>query len=226
MILRLLFLMAWFLAGFSFQAVAAEDDRLVYQAEASLPLVPLEENPADLSPPLAQPLPSATVPTSRNQKNPEETEMALKRAIAMSPGNAIAYKNLGVFYAQTHRIEESLEVLGIAYELDPNEDEVIDALASSYFLAHQNDELVELYEKALKDKPDDLMRMIHLGEAYVHQGKKKKAAEIFEKVLQRQPNFEPVRFQLIQLYTEKGDMKKVNQHASQLNQKSSPPEQS
>jgi DNA-binding winged helix-turn-helix (wHTH) protein/tetratricopeptide (TPR) repeat protein len=114
-------------------------------------------------------------------KNIWAAETSFKRAIAVNPSCAMAYSRYTWFLAAMGRLDESLENMRHAQELDPLSPDANTGLANILYFAGDYDEAVRYCERALELEPDFLDALLWLGLSYQQKGAHDKAIAQFQK---------------------------------------------
>ncbi len=111
-------------------------------------------------------------------------EATLREILKVSPSNPIAMNNLGYFLVERDlRLEEALELIKRAVDIDPTNPSYLDSLGWAYFKLGKYDEAEKyLKEAALRD-PASSTILEHLGDVHMKQGKTELAKVNFTKAL-------------------------------------------
>jgi tetratricopeptide (TPR) repeat protein len=107
-------------------------------------------------------------------------ERAFKRAIEIDPKWAAPHYNLALVYRSQQK-QESLAELEAAAALDPNNVNVVAALAEEYFTRQQFKQSADTYRKAVSLKPSDDSLHTKLGHALYSQGLQDEANREYQK---------------------------------------------
>jgi TolB-like protein/DNA-binding winged helix-turn-helix (wHTH) protein/Flp pilus assembly protein TadD len=94
----------------------------------------------------------------------------LRRAIELSPGNAMAHVWRGEVLAVSSRHAEALAELDRALELDPTSPMVSDQRGWVFYMAHRYDDAVEQIRKSIELDPRFAHSHAWLGKAYLQKG--------------------------------------------------------
>ena len=128
---------------------------------------------------------------------------------------ANAYNYIGYMLAERGiRLDEALEAIQKALELDPENGAYIDSLGWVYFQKGMLDDAIRELERAVQLLDSDPIIHEHLGDAYTKKGDIEKAIEHYEKSLEREFK-EDVQKKLDEL---KLRMKSVKNHISPQSQ--------
>ena len=122
------------------------------------------------------------------QKKYEEAEKTFKKVLVVDPLNASASNYLGYMLADRGiRLEESVKYIQKALELEPDNAAYLDSLGWAYFKMGRYDLAENPLEKAASKIQDDPTIHEHLGDLYLHQGKKARAEEEWQRALKEWP---------------------------------------
>ena len=111
-----------------------------------------------------------------------------KRAIALDPGYAAAYNNLGYAYAWQGQFDLAIETLKKYVELLPKESNPHDSLAEVYQIAGRFDESIAEFKKSLAINSSFHYSHAGLGHSYSFKGDFKKAMESYKKAAELAPS--------------------------------------
>ena len=106
-------------------------------------------------------------------------EKEITRALELDPGSAYANTVYSHYLLGIGRVDESLDFIIRARDLDsaPDRGEV----AFAYYMARQYDKAIELYRNTLEKNPDNAHAQLLLGEAYVAKGMTAEGVAAMEK---------------------------------------------
>ena len=110
-------------------------------------------------------------------------ERGFKRAIKLNPGYATAHLWYAVTLAAMERLDEGIQEIKRAEELDPLSLPINTNLGWLYYLARQYDKAVEQYLKTLELDPNYALARRRLGQAYEQMQEYDKALAEFETAL-------------------------------------------
>lgn len=111
-------------------------------------------------------------------------ETTLREILKVSPGNPIAMNNLGYFLLERDlRLEEALELIKKAVDIDPTNPSYLDSLGWAFFKLGKYDEAEKNLKEAARTDPMSSTILEHLGDLYLKQGKAELAKVNFEKSL-------------------------------------------
>jgi tetratricopeptide (TPR) repeat protein len=118
-------------------------------------------------------------------KKYEQAEATFKKVLAVNPLNAAASNYLGYMLADRGvRLEESVEYIRKALELEPNNGAYLDSLGWAYYQMERYAEAEPYLERAASLIAGDPTIQEHLGHVYLRLGKKEKARDAWERALQ------------------------------------------
>jgi tetratricopeptide (TPR) repeat protein len=128
------------------------------------------------------------------QKDYEKAEGTFRKVLEINPDHAASLNYLGYMLADRGvRLEESLDLIKKAVDLDPNNGAYLDSLGWAYFKLNRMDE-AELYlKKALDRVRKDSTIHEHLGDVYYRKGKYEEARAAWELSLKCGQDEEEIR---------------------------------
>jgi tetratricopeptide (TPR) repeat protein len=122
------------------------------------------------------------------QKKYDLAEEEFKKVLGMNPLNAAAANYLGYLLADRGvRLEESVQYIQKALQVDPNNGAYLDSLGWAYYKMKRFDLAQPPLEKAARLVSNDPTILEHLGHVYVGLGKKQQAQEEWERALREWP---------------------------------------
>ena len=122
------------------------------------------------------------------QKKYDLAEEEFKKVLSMNPLNAAASNYLGYLLADRGvRLEESVQYIQKALQVDPNNGAYLDSLGWAYYKMKRFDLAQPPLEKAARLVSNDPTILEHLGHVYVGLGKKQQAQEEWERALKEWP---------------------------------------
>lgn len=136
--------------------------------------------------------------------NTGEAVECLQRAVALSPGNALAHYNLGMALRIQGRLDEAAQALRDAVRLAPQRAEVHLGLAHTYVDMDQPEGAAHCYRELLKLKPDDAETHYNLGMMLHRQGLLEEAIAQYQESLRCNPNVVGVYNNLGGAYSDQG----------------------
>ncbi|MEE8383113.1 MAG: tetratricopeptide repeat protein, partial [Thermodesulfobacteriota bacterium] len=111
----------------------------------------------------------------------ETSEKYLKKAINLSPNFVLSYYWLSVLNLLNGNIDQSIEFIKKAQELDPLSESYKNMIPSVYYYLRRYDRAVEEFEKFLVTHPDSNLALWYLATTYTAQGRYQKAIDTFHK---------------------------------------------
>ena len=122
------------------------------------------------------------------QKKYDLAEEEFKKVLGMNPSNAAAANYLGYLLADRGvRLEESVQYIQKALQVDPNNGAYLDSLGWAYYKMKRFDLAQPPLERAARLVSNDPTILEHLGHVYVGLGKKQQAQEEWERALKEWP---------------------------------------
>ena len=122
------------------------------------------------------------------QKKYDLAEEEFKKVLNTNPLNAAAANYLGYLLADRGvRLEESVQYIQKALQVDPNNGAYLDSLGWAYYKMKRFDLAQPPLEKAARLVSNDPTILEHLGHVYVGLGKKQQAQEEWERALREWP---------------------------------------
>lgn len=114
-----------------------------------------------------------------------EAEATLRQVLERDADNATALNNLGYYLAERgERLQEALELIRRAVNIEPNNGAFLDSLGWVYFQLGNLEEAERYLEQAVLYQPRDATIHEHLGDLYHRQGKLDRALQAYERALQ------------------------------------------
>jgi len=110
-------------------------------------------------------------------------ERALKRAIELNPGNALAYRYYSEYLMAVGRLDEALAEMKIALELDPLSRGINAHFGMLLIFDLQLDNATKQLKKTLELYPNHPIAVMHLGSAYVNKGNYEEGIALLEKAV-------------------------------------------
>jgi DNA-binding winged helix-turn-helix (wHTH) protein/tetratricopeptide (TPR) repeat protein len=117
----------------------------------------------------------------KHDRDPAGAEKSFERAIALNPNCAMAHARYTLFLAAMGRLNESLQKVRRAQELDPVSPDANASLANVLYLARNYDEAIRYCERALALEPNFLDALVLLGLSYEQKGMLPDAIDQFRK---------------------------------------------
>jgi len=120
-------------------------------------------------------------------------ESDLRRILAKDPNNAMALNALGYSLAdKTKRLDEALQLIERAYELNPDDPAILDSLGWVNYRLKNYERAEQLLTKAFTQMPDHEVAA-HLGEVLWVKGDREHARQVWQAGLSQQPDSAPIR---------------------------------
>jgi tetratricopeptide (TPR) repeat protein len=128
----------------------------------------------------------------------ELAENELRRVIESEPEHAAALNYLGYSLADRDtRLDEALDLIQRALEVDPWNGAYLDSLGWVYFRMGRFQEARDPLERAAREYPRDPTVLEHLGDLYHRLGRESEARGVWERALEANPeNPEPLMLKL------------------------------
>lgn len=118
------------------------------------------------------------------QKKYDQAEQAFRQVLQMDSSNSMTLNYLGYMLADRNmHLEEALNMIKRAVELEPQNGAYLDSLGWVYFRLGNFDQAEENLRRAAEKQPNDATIQDHLGELYAKTGKLKMAAMHWERAL-------------------------------------------
>ncbi len=114
-----------------------------------------------------------------------EAEATLRQVLERDADNATALNNLGYYLAERgERLEEALELIRRAVNIEPTNGAFLDSLGWVYFQLGNLDEAERYLEQAVLYEPHDATIHEHLGDLHHRRGRLDHALQAYERALQ------------------------------------------
>ncbi len=135
------------------------------------------------------PRPEASLPLALERANrKDEAKAVARRALAQRPDAPDAMNNLAFLLAETgDSLDDALKLARKAVSKEPNNPAYLDTLAYIYLKRDKNDDALEIFDKLIRQYPDDPVLAYHLGMAFYQKGDAQKAKTELAHALDRQP---------------------------------------
>lgn len=118
----------------------------------------------------------------------EQCEQQYKTVMELDPFFAAAYNNLGYTWIDRNvNLEEGIELVRKALELEPDSGAYIDSLGWGYFKQGKLNEALSELQRALKLESSDPTISDHIGDVYKAKNMIKEAIEYWQKALEMDP---------------------------------------
>lgn len=134
-----------------------------------------------------------------------EAVACLKKAILMNNTNYLLWYNLGLTYRQQGDLYGAKEALRYAYQLEPDDETVLDALGVVLLDLHEYGEAEEIFDEALSLNPDNYRLWNNIGVLHFTQGEYDAACDAFEQAVTIFPDYYDALFNLRDTYEELGN---------------------
>ena len=127
-----------------------------------------------------------------------------------------AYNYLGYTFAeQGKNLDEAIELIKHALELDPDNGAYVDSLGWAYYKKGMYDKALRKLERATKLVSEDHIIRDHLGDVYYKLNMNDKALVQWEKALELDPKQEMIREKIKRLKEEHGEKEKTGYQRAQ-----------
>jgi len=114
-----------------------------------------------------------------------DAEATLRQVLERDADNATALNNLGYYLAERgERLDEALELIRRAVNIEPNNGAFLDSLGWVYFQLGNLDEAERYLEQAVLYQPRDATIHEHLGDLHERRGRLERALQAYERALQ------------------------------------------
>ena len=114
----------------------------------------------------------------------EEAEKTLLEALHFAPNDAITLNYLGYLWLDKNKnIDEAFNMVSKAFELSPNDPNIIDSMAWGYYLKKDYKKALELAEQSTDRLPYSSVAYAHLGDIYAALNRKREASHQYRKAL-------------------------------------------
>jgi TolB-like protein/Tfp pilus assembly protein PilF len=97
-------------------------------------------------------------------------EREIKRAIELSPNDAVAHSNYGSYLQTMGRLDEAIAARKLNREFDPLSPTATANAGYPHYYARQYDQAIEYYRKALELDPNYSWSYLWIGQAYLEKG--------------------------------------------------------
>ncbi|MBK8304729.1 MAG: tetratricopeptide repeat protein [Chloracidobacterium sp.] len=152
------------------------------------------------------------------QRAPQAEVQAAVSKAEKSPNDADAQLKAAELYYQINRFDEAITYLKKAYELKPDDLEVLVHLGNANFDGEHYEEAEKWYVAALAKKPDDVNVRTDLGLTFVFRSPPNfdRAIQEFNRSLEKDPNHIQTLQNLTVAYNKKGDTAKARATLARL----------
>jgi serine/threonine-protein kinase len=136
----------------------------------------------ELDPNLAEAYPSLALIRSQYEHQWEEAEQLYRKAIALNPGYATAHHWLSTdFLAILGRLEEAVDEIEVAFELDPLSSIIREGRGYLHMLKGEYEKAISCYREVLEFDPTFHRAHAAIGRALSLLGRQDEAVALFEK---------------------------------------------
>ncbi len=130
------------------------------------------------------------------QDDVPKAEEAFRQALDLNPQSANTLNYLGYMFADRGiRLDESVELIQKALEMEPNNGAYLDSLGWAYYKLNQLDLAEEYLLKSVERVPTDSTILDHLGDLYHKTGRVPEAQEQWRKALEQWHLLPPSEFE-------------------------------
>jgi len=114
----------------------------------------------------------------------EEAEKTLLEALHFIPNDAMALNYLGYLWLDRNKnINEAFDMVSKAFELKPDDPNIVDSLAWGYYLKKEYQKALDLAEQSTDQLPYSSVAYAHLGDIYAALNRNREAAHQYRKAL-------------------------------------------
>ena len=120
------------------------------------------------------------------QDDVAKAEQAFRRALELNPQSANTMNYLGYMFADRGiRLEEAVELIQKALEMEPNNGAYLDSLGWAYFKLNRLELAEEYLKKSVERVPTDSAILDHLGDLYHKTGRVREARQQWQEALKQ-----------------------------------------
>ncbi|MDR2898509.1 MAG: tetratricopeptide repeat protein [Spirochaetaceae bacterium] len=134
-----------------------------------------------------------------------EAIACFRRAITMDRSNYLLWYNLGITHRDSGDLERARDALVYARELEPEDEDVLDALGLLLMALGESENAIEVLHEGLELNPDNHHLWNNLGVVFFSQGAFSDASEAFEEALTIFPTYYNALYNLRDTYREMGN---------------------
>jgi len=144
-------------------------------------------------------------------------DQEFKRALELTPGNAMAYSWYSEYLTTMGRSDESIAIVRKAQEIDPVSPVVSTTLPHAYYFARRFDPAMEYLRKSLDLDPHHFMLHLRLGQVYIAKRMNQEAIEEMQKAVSDSGRSTETLTGLAQAYAAAGMTGPMQQVIDELN---------
>lgn len=144
-------------------------------------------------------------------------DQEFKRALELTPGNAMAYSWYSEYLTAMGRSDESIAVVKKAQEIDPVSPVISTTLPQAYYFARRFDPAMEYLRKSLDLDPHHFMLHLRLGQVYIAKQMHQQAIEEMQKAVNDSGRSTEALTALAQAYAAAGMTGPMQQVIDELN---------
>ena len=134
-----------------------------------------------------------------------EAIACFKRAITMDRNNPLLWYNLGVTYRDANHLHHAKNALLTAYNLEPDDQDILETLAHVCFLLGESEEALGFCAHGLEQNIRNAHLWNNSGVVYFNQGDFESACEAFEHAVTIDPNYYDALYNLRDTYEQLGN---------------------
>lgn len=142
----------------------------------------------------------------------DAAEAAFNEVLALNPGVAEVYRNLGFIYAERKEWDRAEASYLSALDLRPGAPEFVNALAKLYSDTGQEEKAAALMAQAAADNPEDAETQLTQGIFLINQGQSAEAQASFEAALAADPSLAEAHYHLGTILVGQGDVPGCIEH--------------
>ena len=144
-------------------------------------------------------------------------DQEFKRALELTPGNAMPYSWYSEYLTTMGRSDESIAVVKKAQEIDPVSPVISTTLPHAYYFARKFDQAMEYLRKSLDLDPHHFMLHLRLGQVYIAKQMHQQAIEEMQKAVSDSGRSTEALTALAQAYAAAGMTGPMQQVIDELN---------
>ena len=142
----------------------------------------------------------------------DAAEAVFNEILALNPGVAEVYRNLGFIYAERKEWDRAEASYLSALDLRPGDPAFVNALASLYSDTGQEDKAAALMAQATADNPENAETQFTQGIFLINQGQSAEAQASFEAALAADPSLAEAHYHLGTILVGQGDVAGCIEH--------------